>query len=105
MYRLPRGTFFVVDHTENSPEWAHQFTLSGPTGEVCVPIFTCEDLAEAFLDALPGTNWEIYSLSRKALLQLLESLCAQGLTHVALDPPAGHDGTGDPVFSVFVESL
>src|SRR5207247_454536 len=105
MPRLPSGKFFLVDHTEDSPEASEQFTLSGPAGEVCLPVFTCEDLAEAFMGTLPGNDWEIFSVSRESLLELLGGLCKVGLTHVAVDPPSGHDGSGDPVFSVFLESL
>ena len=72
---------------------------------MCLPVFTGEGLAEAFMDELPGKEWEIYSVSRSALLELLKALCRLGLTHVAVDPPPGHDDSGGQVFSIFVKSL
>src|SRR5438128_809643 len=64
MPRLPAGKFFLVDHVDESPKSGEQFTLDGPAGEVCLPVFTNEGLAESFMRALAGNEWEIFSVSR-----------------------------------------
>lgn len=66
MSRLPPGTFFLIDHTEDSPECAGQFTLNGPAGEVCLPVFTTWRAAGLFLQALRGDEWEVFSVPRES---------------------------------------
>lgn len=105
MLSLPSGDLLLIDRNSDTPEAYELFSIDSPTGETCLPLFSDEDHAIAFLNALPSSGWSYSRVSRDIALRLLQDLYRLGASHTILDPAPGYSGPGHPIFSVLFESL
>jgi hypothetical protein len=104
MSRLPDRDFYHLARYDDSPGESEPFLIASEAGTLCVGFFSRAELAEAHRQALPEEGWHCCRVPRTAVLSWLECMHQAGITSAALDPPLGYQGSGEPIFSILVES-
>ena len=87
--RLPPGDLFLLDRPLPPPETREFFRLNLDGGQGTEVLFTRQELAQNYADALPGQGWEITAMTRQDVLVFLVKSYARGITSAAIDPGAG----------------
>ena len=105
MSRLPDCDFYHLARLDNTPGESEPFLIASETGTLCAGFFSSAELAEAHRRSLPEAGWQFCRVPRSAVLEWLECMHRAGVTNAVLDPPPGYQGTGEPIFSILMESL
>jgi hypothetical protein len=102
--RLPPGDLFLLDRPLPPPETREFLRLNLDGGQGTEVLFTRQELAQNYTDALPGQGWEITAMTRQDVLMFLVESYARGITSAAIDPRAGELVQPVHIFGILADS-
>jgi len=102
--RLPPGDLFLLDRPLPPPETREFLRLNLDGGQGTEVLFTRQELAQNYADALPGQGWEITAMTRQDVLVFLVKSYARGITSAAIDPGAGELVQPVHIFGILADS-
>src|SRR5262249_30980781 len=76
--RLPPGDLFLLDRALPPPEMREFLRLNHDGGQGTEVLFSRQELAQNYVDALPDQGWEITAMTRQDVLVFLEESYARG---------------------------
>jgi hypothetical protein len=101
---LPPGDLFLLDRALPQPETREFLRLNLDGGQGTEVLFTRQQLAQNYADALPGQGWEITAMTRQDALVFLVESYARGFTSAAIDPGPGEQVQPVHIFRILVDS-
>ncbi len=102
--RLPPGDLFFLDRPLPPPETREFLRLNLDGGQGTEVLFTRQELAQNYADALPGQGWEITAMTRQDVWVFLVESYARGITSAAIDPEAGEPVQPVHIFGILAAS-
>ena len=102
--RLPPGDLFLLDRALPPPETREFLRLNLDGGQGTEVLFSRQELAQNYVDALPDQGWEITAMTRQDVLVFLVESYARGITSAAIDPGAGELAQPVHIFGILAAS-
>ena len=102
--RLPPGDLYLLARPLPPPETREFLRLNLDGGQGTEVLFTRQELAQNYTDALPGQGWEITAMTRQDVLVFLVESYARGITSAAIDPGAGELVQPVHIFGILADS-